>query len=252
MVLLVVACAHPPKPSATEPRGPLRFAVLGDRTDEPDDQLWQRVVGSVAARGAPLVVTVGDLVDEPDNPVEWTRALTPLAALARVEHTPGNHDILDERTATTFVAQTGQATYRSFDVQGVHFVVLDSSIADRWDQLPDAQRTWFDADLAAHVVAHRGSDRFGLQQRRNLVRGDGESDAACDSRGAADQAAGFELDHHAVHRRRRDAEEPLHVRLGGRLAVEQHVRANKREVLTLLLGELRHAVLAARHRGDRA
>lgn len=147
MLSLLLACApsHPAPPE----RPPFRFAVLGDRTDEPNDDAWRRVVGEVKARAPDLVLTVGDLADDPYNPEEWTRALRGLSILTvPVAFTPGNHDIVDAASAAIFTARTGQAPWRSFDAGGSHFVILDNSIAESWEVLPEAQRSWLATDLA--------------------------------------------------------------------------------------------------------
>lgn len=150
MLLVAVflpACA----PRVTNPvaEAPFRFAVVGDRTDEANDADWRRVLGEVEARRPDLVVTVGDLVDDAFNPAEWTRAFAGTAVLQRpIAFTPGNHDILDPTSSRLFTERTGHAPYRSFDQGGSHFVIVDNSIAEGWEELPEAQRQWLEADLA--------------------------------------------------------------------------------------------------------
>ena len=55
--------------------------------------------------------------------------------------------------------------------------------------------------------------------------------------GAFDQPRTVEIENHLVHCRRRDPEISLHVRLGGRPAVELRVGMNERQVLALPFGE---------------
>ena len=55
----------------------------------------------------------------------------------------------------------------------------------------------------------------------------------------ADQTSPLELDNHLVNGGRGDLEEPLKIGLGRRLSVQQRVRGDERQVLTLLLGESR-------------
>jgi len=132
--------------------GALRLAVIGDRTDEPNDAAWRQVLREVEALQPDLIVTVGGLADDATDPSDWDRALEPFADLSiRVEFTPGNHDILDAETERVFRRRTGQAPYRSFDSSGVHFVIVDNSIADDWGQLSEAQRRWLAEDLSQHV-----------------------------------------------------------------------------------------------------
>ncbi len=160
VVLSLAACVPkaPPALSAAEapasPPQPYRVAVLGDRTGEPDDAVWQAQVAQVARLRPDAVFTVGDLADDAEDEADWARALAPLLALEaagiEVHHTPGNHDIHDEATADTFQRLTGQAPYRSVDRGGAHWVVLDNSIARAADDLPEAQLAWLRDDLAAH------------------------------------------------------------------------------------------------------
>jgi hypothetical protein len=148
--LLLAGCA--PRLIDPTPVAPFRFAVVGDRTGEPNDADWRRVLGEVEARGPDLVVTVGDLADDAFNPAEWDRALAGTALLERpIAYTPGNHDILDAASAAIFTTRTGQAPYRSFDQGELHFVIVDNSIAERWEELPEEQRLWLEADLAGSV-----------------------------------------------------------------------------------------------------
>jgi 3',5'-cyclic AMP phosphodiesterase CpdA len=151
VIALWVGCtgklpAVPPAEPALEPG--LRFAVLGDRADEPNDGAWRAVVAQVAARQPDFVLTVGDLVDDSLDPADWDTALGSLSGLD-VEHAPGNHDLEDEATAAIFRARTGQEPLRSFERGGVHFVVVNNAIAETWEQLPEADRAWLVADLAA-------------------------------------------------------------------------------------------------------
>lgn len=150
-MISVVGCVHARAPSAP-PDAPFRFAVIGDRTDEPNDAAWQQTLAEIEASRPELVVTVGDLADDALDPADWDTAIAATRVLSMpIAYTPGNHDIQDEATALVFAEQTGQAPYRSFDQGGVHFVIVDNSIAESWETLPDAQRSWLASDLAAHA-----------------------------------------------------------------------------------------------------
>lgn len=150
---LMLGCgSQAPTPHAATADPPLRFAVLGDRTGEPNDRAWRATVAEIERLRPDLVVTVGDFADDPMNPADWSQAFAATEGLsAPIEFTPGNHDIVDEATAERFAALTGQAPYRSFDRGGVHFVIVDNAREDRWEDLPEAQRTWLRSDLAAHA-----------------------------------------------------------------------------------------------------
>jgi len=114
------------------------FAVIGDRTDESWEPAWRKTFVDVEAQHPDLVLTVGDLADDALDPEDWALALEPAKGLsAPIEYVPGNHDILDEAGQTVFREKTGQAPYRSFDRGGVHFVVVDNSVAESWAELPE-------------------------------------------------------------------------------------------------------------------
>ncbi len=140
-VLLVGCVKAPPQP--------FQFAVLGDRTDEPTQAAWEDVVKDVRGLRPDLVLTVGDLVDDWRDPVDWELALLAREWLAPVPLylTPGNHDIEDVESARLFTERTGFEPYYSFDREGVHFVIVDNSVAESYEQLPQAQRDWLTADL---------------------------------------------------------------------------------------------------------
>ena len=74
-------------------------------------------------------------------------------------------------------------------------------------------------------------------QCRQTFRTDEQSDASGLPGGAFDQPRTIEIENHLVHCRRRDPEISLHVRLGGRPAVELRAGMNERQVLALPFGE---------------
>jgi 3',5'-cyclic AMP phosphodiesterase CpdA len=146
-----LAACRPPTPAAAPPPD-FHFAVVGDRTDEANDEAWRAVLAEIEGLHPDLVVTVGDLADDALDDGDWERALAPTRALTSpIAFTPGNHDIVDEATAAVFARHTGQAPHRSFDVRGAHFVVVDNSVAESWEELPEAQRVWLEEDLLAHA-----------------------------------------------------------------------------------------------------
>ncbi|MEO1171965.1 MAG: metallophosphoesterase, partial [Myxococcota bacterium] len=68
---------------------------------------------------------------------------------APIEHTPGNHDVVDDATAETFEALTGQKPYRALTKAGWRILIVDNSRAEFWEQLPETQRNWLVDELAA-------------------------------------------------------------------------------------------------------
>jgi hypothetical protein len=76
-------------------------------------------------------------------------------------------------------------------------------------------------------------------ERRDFLGGYAHLNASRLPWNATNESEPFELHDHAMDRRGRDSEERLHVGLGWRSAVEQHVGVDEGEVLTLLVGERR-------------
>lgn len=62
---------------------------------------------------------------------------------------PGNHDVRwNPRGKEGYVKGTGQPMYRSWDHDGVHFVILDSTVLlQHWGHFDKAQLDWLAADL---------------------------------------------------------------------------------------------------------
>ena len=94
------------------------------------------------------------------------------------------------------------------------------------------------ATVAATSTATQGNRSFAPLSQRWEGRGvDEEPDGTRGAWGALNESPLLEREHHAMDRRRGDLEEALHVRFGGRLAVELRVGVDEGQVLALLFGE---------------
>ena len=137
-----------------------------------------------------FVVELGDFIDAADSVETEMRYLKKinkeLSNLScRKHYVLGNHCV-DTLTKDEFLGEVGQEkSYYSFDVEGVHFVVLDSCYrADetpygrknfKWTDanIPEAELEWLKADLAAAegkpviVFAHQRLDITGNHAVRN-------------------------------------------------------------------------------------
>ena len=141
----VEAAFHTP-PTASHP---LRFVVMGDVRSGHD--IHAEIVKRVAAEDPDLILGTGDLVETGGDDAEWQRYFSieaSLLAQVPMYSAMGNHDHArrDEGLARflSLWDHPAGATWWSFDVSGVHFVLLDS------DQYKDAaQLEWLKADLAA-------------------------------------------------------------------------------------------------------
>jgi predicted phosphodiesterase len=117
---------------------PLRVAVIGDRTGDPDQAAFEDCVAAVLLMEPDVVVNVGDLIDgytgDPgETAAQWESVLTVLAPLAAAHPlvlVPGNHDIWDDESRAGWSEATGVPASRVERRGGAAFVVWDTSIPD--------------------------------------------------------------------------------------------------------------------------
>lgn len=134
----------------------LRFAIYGDVRGGHD--VHQALAGAMLGEAPDLVLATGDLVLRGTDEGDWQRFFAVTSALlARVPYYPvaGNHDLGragDERRRMNeiFLLWPPPADrptwghWYSFDVAGVHFVMLDSNAYEHEEQL-----AWLEQDLRA-------------------------------------------------------------------------------------------------------
>lgn len=149
--------------SATELETPVRFAILGDRTNGHNPGIYGRILAEIEGLRPDFVMTVGDQIegyvdDSVEVAAQWDEYDSLIAELTMpIYFTPGNHDITGDY-AEGWYRQRRAEPYYSFDRQGLHIIVLDFS---RWDtgvQLPQQQLDWLRQDLensqdAAYTLA---------------------------------------------------------------------------------------------------
>jgi hypothetical protein len=63
--------------------------------------------------------------------------------------TPGNHDIWSDESESVYRERAGSAPYYSFDHQDAHFVVLDNSRLESWNEADAEMIDWLETDLAS-------------------------------------------------------------------------------------------------------
>jgi predicted phosphodiesterase len=131
---------------------PMRFAVIGDRTGTAQPGIYEQVLEEIQRLKPDFSVTVGDMIEGPaPDTVEinhrWKEYLGLIQTLtAPVYYTPGNNDIWDSTSLEFYRRYVGEP-YRSFDIRGVHFVVLDNSRFFTIDEFPAEQIDWLTGDL---------------------------------------------------------------------------------------------------------
>jgi len=131
------------------------FAILGDRTGEPQSGVYEEVWQQVAKDKPKFVLSVGDSIrglNDEAAPREWSELrmkLSPFKAIP-LYLAPGNHDIWSAASERLFERFSHRQPHYSFDVDQIHVTVLDTS---RTSELSDAEMKFLEADLKAHVRA---------------------------------------------------------------------------------------------------
>ena len=155
------------------------FALLGDRTGEAVDAIYQQVWKAAAAEHPAFVVTVGDTIqglqDETAR-AQWQevqRLLGPYKKLS-LYLAPGNHDIWSPLSEQLFREYAKHPPHYSFDYQQAHFTILDNS---RTEELSPEELDFLEQDLKAHagqpvkfVVSHRPSWLLNVALRNPRFR----------------------------------------------------------------------------------
>jgi len=113
--------------------GPVRLAVLGDRTGGADDRQWNSTIRAIVLMEPDLVVSVGDLIegycDSAAAAGQWTAVMESLEPLQRfgLLATPGNHDVWDGASEELWTEVTGWPVEGVVRRLGVDFVIWDTS-----------------------------------------------------------------------------------------------------------------------------
>ena len=167
-----------PRSSATPERSGFRFIVIADSHIRPPDQeidaypsnAWlvernEFVVALCNHIDASFVVHLGDIVHP--LPVEETHVeaidlATGVYSQLRhpIHFVAGNHDVGDKPNALIAVPAVEEENYpvfehawgpsfRSFDVDDCHFVIVDTQVLNSGLEREDRQRQWIESDLSA-------------------------------------------------------------------------------------------------------
>jgi hypothetical protein len=148
------------KPRLEPARGGVVFCVFGDCRPAGSPSRF-RITNSVARAMAmeqpQFVVGLGDYIDGAKGleatRQQWLRFFGAIAPLTQPDPIPlalaiGNHD-----DGSPLFEQYFGRRYFSFDVGGVHLIVLDSERPGENGQITGAQWQWLNADLAAAAQA---------------------------------------------------------------------------------------------------
>ena len=128
------------------------FAILGDRTGEPVEGVYEEAWRETNLDHPAFVVTVGDTIQGGNDrrvEAEWDEVEAMLAPYRRYKilFTPGNHDVWSEGSARAYVEHSKRPLHYGFDFKQVHITVLDDS---RSDDMPAEELAFLKQDLTAH------------------------------------------------------------------------------------------------------
>ena len=128
------------------------FAVLGDRTGGAQPGVYEKVLAEVNRLNPDIILTVGDFIEgyNSDSIItnkQWDEYMGFLKELkAKVYFTPGNHDIWDKTSEINYKNRIGNPYY-SFDFKNTHFIILDVSRSEKFEDIPKEQMNWLVSDL---------------------------------------------------------------------------------------------------------
>jgi predicted phosphohydrolase len=155
-----------------EHRAPLRFGIVTDchyaDIDPASGRFYRQSIDKLAtcvtemnAQHVDFLIELGDLKDQDRQPVEQKS----LGYLERIEavfqkfsgpkyHALGNHDVdsLSKAQVLARIRNTGvepNRAYYSFDVKGVHLIVLDANYKSDGADYDHGNFTWSDANIPA-------------------------------------------------------------------------------------------------------
>ncbi len=163
--LLVWLCAILAHAAGPQPAS-FRFVLLGDRTGEARQGVYEEALREAAQEHPAFLLTVGDTIQglvDATAESEWKDVERLLAPYRKIPLylTPGNHDIWSPASEKLYVKYSGRPIHYGFDYGDAHFTILDNS---RSDDLPESEMAFLRSELEAHaaqpvkfIVSHRPS-----------------------------------------------------------------------------------------------
>ncbi|MEO0262870.1 MAG: metallophosphoesterase [candidate division WOR-3 bacterium] len=131
-----------------------QFAILGDRTGGADQKVFEKIIEEISKNNLDFVINVGDLIegyigDENLINARWDTILNTIKKLpCPFYFVPGNNDIWNEKSREIYIKRTNSKTYYSFDYGNVHFIIIDNSIINGWEEIDTLQLNWIKKDLS--------------------------------------------------------------------------------------------------------
>lgn len=131
-----------------------QFAILGDRTGSADQEVFEKVVHEIKQLHPDFVINVGDLIEGYITDVttinaRWDTVLNTLSILdCPIYFVPGNQDIWDDQSEELYQKRTRKKPCYSFDYHNSHFIILNNSLLETWDNIDENQFKWLKSDLS--------------------------------------------------------------------------------------------------------
>ena len=129
-----------------------RFAVIGDRTGGAQPGIYESVLAEVNLMDPDIILTVGDHIegynqDSIETNKQWDKYFGLLQDMkAKFYFTPGNHDMWDKISEINYKNRVAQPYY-SFDFKNTHFIILDVSRSEKYEEMAKEQINWLLSDL---------------------------------------------------------------------------------------------------------
>ncbi|HVP58397.1 MAG TPA: metallophosphoesterase [bacterium] len=143
--LILAAAMGNAAPAA--PQTQFNFAVLGDRTEDADEAVFEQILSEIANLDPSFLVSIGDLIQgyTSDSALvegEWNEVLDLLDATGIEYHlTTGNHDIFDAQSAAIYRTRFGSPD-KFFRFMDRAFITFDVSAYGTADAIPSAKIDW--------------------------------------------------------------------------------------------------------------
>lgn len=139
--------------------GPIRFAVIGDRTGGHIPGVFGEVLEQIERLKPEFILTVGDLIEGYTEDTvrlydEWNEFKEIISRLSTpIYLTTGNHDIYNDVMDKYYREHIGEPYY-SFDYKRLHFIILENGRWEESDGIPAKQMEWLIEDLKASGKAY--------------------------------------------------------------------------------------------------
>lgn len=145
---------------------PVRICVIGDRTGDAQDGIYEGILEEIDLLRPDLILTVGDMIEGPADSYEeidrrWKEYKEIISHTdIPVYFTPGNNDIFDS-VSLDYYRKNISKPYYSVDTLGIHIVSIDNSMVSRSSKISSEQYDFLKNDLSKNknsiviVIMHK-------------------------------------------------------------------------------------------------